>query len=225
MAASAWNAVITGAKKWVMFPPEIIPPGVFPSSDGSEVTSPVSLAEWFMNWYHETAGDPSQRIECVCRAGEILFVPNGWWHCVMNIEDSIALTQNFVNSENLVNVLDFAEFRPEQVSGFSCDHGGLYKEFTEELARSKPHVLEAAQAVRSKRTAAQRRAVGARGSMALRGDTEKDASDTDQQQPPPSAHPASFWSLLSDPNQASSEDKTGDQPGFSFSFSVDTENE
>jgi hypothetical protein len=28
-----------------------VPPGVHPSADGAEVTSPVSIMEWFMNLY------------------------------------------------------------------------------------------------------------------------------------------------------------------------------
>ncbi|KAI8928679.1 hypothetical protein BC831DRAFT_447540 [Entophlyctis helioformis] len=163
-STSAWNAVITGAKKWIMFPPECIPPGVFPSLDGSEVTSPVSLTEWFMNYYqeiHKRGSRLAKPIECVCRAGEILFVPNGWWHCVMNLtDDCIALTQNFVTSENLVNVLDFTQGRPEQVSGF-CD-GDLYTRFTEALAREQPDVLEAAQKAR-------REAAGVAGGGGLAG--------------------------------------------------------
>ncbi|KAK1271622.1 F-box protein [Acorus gramineus] len=31
---SAWNAVIRGSKKWVMFPPEVVLPGVYPPGGG-----------------------------------------------------------------------------------------------------------------------------------------------------------------------------------------------
>ncbi|KAF9984273.1 hypothetical protein BGZ65_000724, partial [Modicella reniformis] len=73
-ATSAWNAVITGSKKWIMFPPHILPPGVFTNEDESEVTSPVSLMEWFSNFYASTQlpDDPAERpLEGICREGEI----------------------------------------------------------------------------------------------------------------------------------------------------------
>jgi hypothetical protein len=38
---SAFNACLSGSKKWVLFPPSCCPPGVIPSSDGSEVKTPV----------------------------------------------------------------------------------------------------------------------------------------------------------------------------------------
>ncbi|KAI8813943.1 hypothetical protein BJ742DRAFT_734809 [Cladochytrium replicatum] len=116
--ASAWNAVITGSKKWIMFPPEVIPPGVFPSGDGSEVTSPVSIGEWLLNYYREARSMDTPPLECVCRAGEVIFVPNGWWHLVVNLEPSIAITQNFVCKQNLRNTLKFLRFKREQVSGW-----------------------------------------------------------------------------------------------------------
>ncbi|RKP26289.1 hypothetical protein SYNPS1DRAFT_6570, partial [Syncephalis pseudoplumigaleata] len=96
-ATSAWNAVVTGAKKWILFPPETMPPGVYATQDESEVTAPVSVMEWFHHYYAEARRMAEPPLECVCRAGEIMFVPRGWWHCVINLEYAVAVTQNYVS--------------------------------------------------------------------------------------------------------------------------------
>jgi hypothetical protein len=58
-------------------------------------------------------------IECIVRAGELIFVPRGWWHMAINLEDGVAITQNCVSRTNLPHVLSF--LRPgrtlELVSG------------------------------------------------------------------------------------------------------------
>lgn len=138
-STSAWNAVIRGSKKWVMFPPEVVPPGVHPSPDGAEVACPVSIIEWFMNFYGATKKWKRRPVECVCKAGEVVFVPNGWWHLVINLEDSIAITQNYVSRRNLLNVLDFLK-RPnasELVSG-TRDRVNLYDKFRTAIEASFP---------------------------------------------------------------------------------------
>jgi hypothetical protein len=41
---SAWNAVVGGAKAWVCFDPDVVPPGVRVSADWAEVETPLSVA-------------------------------------------------------------------------------------------------------------------------------------------------------------------------------------
>ncbi|KAL3623459.1 Arginine-specific demethylase jmj22 [Castilleja foliolosa] len=138
-STSAWNAVVRGSKKWILFPPEVVPPGVHPSPDGAEVACPVSIIEWFMNFYNATKNWEKRPIECVCKAGEVIFVPNGWWHLVINLEDSVAITQNFVSRRNLLNVLDFLK-RPNAstlVSG-TRDRVNLHDKFKNAIMSSLP---------------------------------------------------------------------------------------
>ncbi|KAH7512292.1 arginine-specific demethylase JMJ22 [Ziziphus jujuba] len=142
-STSAWNAVIKGSKKWVLFPPDVIPPGVHPSPDGAEVACPVSIIEWFMNFYDATKTWKKKPIECICKAGEVIFVPNGWWHLVINLEESIAITQNYVSRRNLLNVLDFLR-RPNAsalVSG-TRDRMNLYEKFKNAFEASYPGTIE-----------------------------------------------------------------------------------
>jgi len=178
---SAWNGLISGRKKWIMYPPSTPPPGVFPSPDQAEVCTPISVAEWFINHYAEhrtqidafeerkkyeeerqkllaqqqqgearankrtkttsstdnaaassaaastaaaasscaaaAASPPSSSfldgpVECICEPGEVIFIPNGWWHTALNLTPSFAVTQNYVNEDNLWNVADFLATDP-----------------------------------------------------------------------------------------------------------------
>ncbi|XP_051152452.1 arginine-specific demethylase JMJ22 [Andrographis paniculata] len=142
-STSAWNAVIRGSKKWILFPPDVVPPGVHPSPDGAEVACPVSIIEWFMNFYGATKSWKKRPIECICRAGEVIFVPNGWWHLVINLEDSVAITQNFVSRRNLLNVLDFLK-QPNAsalVSG-TRDRVNLHDKFKNAIETAFPGTLD-----------------------------------------------------------------------------------
>ncbi|KAI5465904.1 hypothetical protein BGZ63DRAFT_460597 [Mariannaea sp. PMI_226] len=160
-ATSAWNAVIQGSKYWIMFPPKAQVPGVYVSEDSSEVTSPLSIAEWLLTFHAEARRLP-ECVEGVCKTGEILHVPSGWWHLVVNLESGIALTQNFVPqspSLNLVSeVLSFLRDKADQVSGFDngkvTDPFGL---FTERMKSSYPEVLEKAMDLADKKSGRKRK--------------------------------------------------------------------
>ena len=140
---SAWNAVLKGSKYWIMFPSSAslpAPPGVFVSEDQSEVTSPLSIAEWLLSFHAEARKTPGCR-EGICNEGEVLHVPSGWWHLVVNLEPSIAITQNFVPAAHLANVLDFLKNKPDQVSGFKKDIKSPYDLFIQKMQEVHPDLL------------------------------------------------------------------------------------
>ena len=64
--------------------------------------------QWWLDIYPHLAED-EKPLECTQLPGETIFVPSGWWHCVLNLETTVAVTQNFVSQSNFEHVcLDMA---------------------------------------------------------------------------------------------------------------------
>ncbi|KAF2070518.1 hypothetical protein CYY_008166 [Polysphondylium violaceum] len=123
---SAWNSLLTGRKRWLMYPPSFTPIGVgIDDVEEKFYGSPPSLL-WLLEVYPYLP--PDQRpIECIQEPGETIFVPGGWWHMVLNMEESIAVTQNFCNSQNFMDVC-------EELSGNRKE----YENFKKALLDDKP---------------------------------------------------------------------------------------
>ena len=118
---SAWNTGLCGMKLWVMLPPGENPPGVMTDKEEEEVTSPVGIAEWIISGYYNDAVRLAQEGRCqicVTFPGECIYVPSGWWHSVINLTDSVALTENFVPEPIVPKVMNFFKNKPTQISGF-----------------------------------------------------------------------------------------------------------
>jgi hypothetical protein len=112
--------------------------------------------EWFTQFYEHRASAGCAPAECVLRAGELLFVPRGWWHAALNLEESVAVTHNFVSEANLAHVLAFLRSRsPALVSGCAEEEReGLHDAFVAALQRQRPELLErvaAAEAARRRK--------------------------------------------------------------------------
>ncbi|XP_052076487.1 uncharacterized protein LOC127714471 [Mytilus californianus] len=81
--ADSWNGVLYGRKRWFLYPIDHTPPG--------GVFTGYTMLEWFDMIYPKIKAEVDKPIECVQRAGEILYLPEGFYHGTINIGDTVAI--------------------------------------------------------------------------------------------------------------------------------------
>ena len=106
LATSAWNTVLRGRKRWVLFPPSTLK-RVAKALDVIEKGEDDEAVNYFVDFLPRLRmkyGSELQTIEFTQYPGETVFVPGGWWHAVINLDDTVAITQNFCSRANFVSV-------------------------------------------------------------------------------------------------------------------------
>ena len=115
---NAWNALLHGRKYWLLLSPNV-PASIangsaFEHRYKGEGPSPwTSPQGWFTHILPRlreyiasanAAGADYVMYEAVHYPGETIFVPGNWWHAVWNFDDTLAITQNYVNESNFDDV-------------------------------------------------------------------------------------------------------------------------
>ena len=91
--------------------------------------SPDCPAYWFADVYPKVRGLPGM-VECIQRPGETIFVPHGWHHVVLNLEWTVAVTQNFISEATF----------PSAFAQLVRDDPAFAARWHRLLSRQKPHL-------------------------------------------------------------------------------------
>ncbi|KAK6027905.1 JmjC domain protein, partial [Ostertagia ostertagi] len=145
LGTSAWNALIHGHKRWVFIHPDAPRDLVRIPKDQRGIHAKEAVT-WFSTVYKRIYDgdwpfDKYPVIECRQNPGETVFVPcgerkriflAGWWHVVINEDDTVAVTQNFCSITNLIYVYPtLVKQKPR-----------LAQIFYERLAEKHPELLD-----------------------------------------------------------------------------------
>lgn len=103
----SWSANICGCKKWLIYPP------------GQEKYLTDRLGNLAYDITSDDMNDKQQfpelakaskPITVIQREGEVIFVPSGWHHQVINLEDTISINHNWVNACGVLKMWEHIQF-------------------------------------------------------------------------------------------------------------------
>ena len=89
----SWSANVSGYKKWIFFQPDTQPQNVY------DISKVIPKSEDF-DMKLKSHGD-LEYFEVVQGPGEVIFVPSGWYHQVLNMTDTLSINHNWFNATNI----------------------------------------------------------------------------------------------------------------------------
>lgn len=108
LGTSAWNTLLSGRKRWVVFSPST-PKSIVKGKKYIKRGDDDEAISYFSNVLPQIRKDNTERenmemYEFIQYAGETIYIPGGWWHAVYNLDDTVAVTHNYVNAVNFARV-------------------------------------------------------------------------------------------------------------------------
>ena len=99
---NTWNLLMTGKKRWILFPPNILGPRpLYWSSTGH----PIDDSTLFKS-YHEQF----KILEFTQYAGDIVFIPQGWGHATLHMcENTVAFSREFCARTDMTSPMDVTQ--------------------------------------------------------------------------------------------------------------------
>jgi hypothetical protein len=104
----AWNTSLCGRKRWVLFPPTTHAATLEEMGVETDLVSRSSLSpplHWWQDVYSRLKRSGRAvslgMKEYIQGPGETIFVPAGWWHTVINLDFSVAITENLLLAPQL----------------------------------------------------------------------------------------------------------------------------
>ncbi len=105
---AAWNTLVSGRKRWVIFPPHEVERVAALASTAAAAAADGEPLESAAHWFHRdyiaacSGAADGGVLDFEQQPGETVYVPDGWLHAVVNLELSVAVTHNFVGPHNVL---------------------------------------------------------------------------------------------------------------------------
>lgn len=103
LCTNAWNTLLHGRKRWVLLHPEL-PRSVAKAKHVMSKGDDDEAVNVFLDLLPRLREKGVATTEFVQYPGETVFLPGRWWHCVINLDDTVAVTQNYCGRNNLASV-------------------------------------------------------------------------------------------------------------------------
>eukprot|EP00434_Breviolum_minutum_P004550 symbB.v1.2.004013.t1/scaffold225.1/size261367/14 len=109
---------VHGRKRWFLYPPGQYPPGDGPGGG-------FSLSDWIQLVY-PSLEDDQRPLECIVEAGDVVYVPDGWYHAVVNLADTVGVS------------IQSRDMKPEAQEAFK----GLSLQMVQSMWEENPDTIE-----------------------------------------------------------------------------------